>query len=409
MSQRSTDYEARISKVLDGLKITPERLRGSEHSAVVTTVDRIQPTLIRPSRLSWPFTELFQINLHTFNRRLRAALDPLRVGYCYMIRQRGRIAHLHTSGWAQLPGDGEIGWRLHTAMNVASVSKFVTAIAMIKLLRDARISVNTRVAQFLPQYWTQGPGIGSVTFHNLLLHRAGLGGPPPDSGNGDFATAKSAIASGTNSSRVGRFVYKNVNFAILRVLFATLTNNLRPSDMPPAFLLVSEDLFWNYISASAYSDYVNNNVFAPANIAPRDFNAGDDAAKAYATPPVGPGARIEDGYGGSGPSGWHLNIGELVRLLDAFRAGWIMPRWRAEQVLLNNYGLDEQFLTNAGLVYRKGGRKASGMQGIDSAIYLMPGDVNFAIFVNSMPGTATGPSHLDTIPEQIDRSIEFAL
>ena len=84
-----------------------------------------------------------------------------------------------------------------------------------------------------------------------------------------------------------------------------------------------------------------------------------------------------------------------------------MEKWRAQQVLSNGYGLDLALTTNSGQVYTKGGRKLAGSQGIDSAIYLMPGDVAFAIYVNSWDGTPGG--HLAGIPALIQSSVEFVL
>ena len=415
MIQQSIDQDAQVERIFDALRITPQRLLHSDHNIgreAVSTVDKIETDLIRPSRTRWPFTSLWRINLDTFNQRLRASIDPLKVGYCYMMSRKGKIVHLHASGFAQLPGDGEVGWGLHVPMNIASVSKFVTAIALVRLLRDANIPLKTPVAAYLPQYWTQGPGIGSITFHDLLRHEAGLGGSITDSGTGRFAEAKSEIRSG--SSGTGTYNYKNVNFAILRVLFATLTGTLNPSFIMPRspFLLTfpDNDVFWDLVSATAYSNFVNDYVFAPASINPRGFTPEDNAANAYAYPPKAPGAShvdIADGPGGSGQSGWHLSIGELVRLLDRFRAGAMMARWRAEQLLSNMYGLDQPLITKAGPVYRKGGRKVNGKRGMDSAICLMPDDVNFAIFVNSWDGSNLG--HLRAIPTLIEKSIESAL
>jgi hypothetical protein len=408
MTQRSSDQDAQIVRILDALRITPQRFLDFEHDIgreARSTVDKIEPILIRPSRTRWPFTELWEINLDTFHQSLRTTLDPLGVGYCYMMRRKGKLVHLHTSGWAQLPNDGQVGWGLHIPMNVASVSKFVTAIATVRLLRDANIPLKTSVAGFLPQYWPQGRGIGNVTFHDLLRHEAGLGGSITGPGAGNFAEAQGEISSG--SSGIGTYNYRNVNFAILRVLFATLTTTLSTSSTAPPFLFVTDDVFWDVVSASAYCNFVNDNVFAPASIGPREFKADADAAKAYATPPSAPGAAIEDGARGSGPSGWHLSIGELVRLLGEFRAGSMMESWRAQQVLSNMYGLDRPLTTRAGPVYYKGGRKQARAQGMDSAIYLMPGDVDFAIFVNSWDGTQAG--HLGAIPPLIQSSIEFAL
>jgi CubicO group peptidase (beta-lactamase class C family) len=401
------DQQAQFEQILDRLKVTPQHFLDLTHSIgreAVSTVDEAQPILIRPSKIRWPLTYLYRINIDKFDQSLRNAMDALGVGYCYMIKRRGKILHLHASGWAQFRTDGPISWAPHIPMNMASVSKFVTAIAVVRLFRDSGMSLKTSIAGFLPQYWTQGTGVGGITFRDVLRHEAGLGSTISGTGAGNFAEAKSEIASGPSASIKGTYTYKNVNFAILRILFATLTGTLSP-DLTMAFLGISDDAFWDAASAIAYQNYVNDNVFAPATVDPRDFSADANAALAYATPPVAPGAPIVDGPGGSGQSGWHMSIGELARLLDEFRAGAMMEKARAQQVLSNGYGLDLALTTSAGQVYTKGGRKLKGSQGMDSAIYLMPGDVDFAIYVNSWDGTPAG--HLAGIPALIQSSVEF--
>jgi hypothetical protein len=244
-----------------------------------------------------------------------------------------------------------------------------------------------------------------MTFHALLRHEAGLGGSIPDTGAGNFAEAKAEIATGPAASLKGTFRYRNVNFALLRVLFGTLTGTLDASDTAAPFLGLSDDAFWDAASALAYAEYVNDNVFAPASIAPRDFSADPNAALAYPTPAAAPGARIVDGPGGSGQSGWHLSVGELARLLDEFTAGSIIPKTDAALVRSNMYGLDPPFMTNAGTVHTKGGRKLAGARGMDAVIHLMPGDLQLAAFVNSWNGT--GPGHLGVIPSLIQSSAEL--
>jgi CubicO group peptidase (beta-lactamase class C family) len=402
------DHQAQFEQILDRLRVTPQHFLDLTHGIgreAVSTVDEAQPILIRPSKISWPLTYLYRINIDKFDQSLRNAMDALGVGYCYMIKRRGKILHLHASGWAQVGSDGPISWAPHIPMNMASVSKFVTAIAVVRLFRDSGMSLKTPIAGFLPQYWTQGTGVGGITFRDLLRHEAGLGSTISGTGAGNFAEAKSEIANGPSASIKGTYTYRNVNFAILRILFATLTGTLSPAFSFPSFLGISDDSFWDAVSAIAYQNYVNDNVFAPATVDSRDFSADANAALAYATPPGAPGARIVDGAGGSGQSGWHMSIGELARLLDEFRAGAMMEKWRAQQVLSNRYGLDLRLTTSAGQVYAKGGRKLAGSQGMDSAIYLMPGDVDFAIYVNSWDGTPGG--HLGGIPALIQSSVEF--
>ncbi len=411
MSQQAIDRhdrQAPFEQILDRLRVTQQQFLDLTHSIghdVVTSVDEAQTTLIRPSKIRWPLTYFYRINIDKFDQSLRQAMDALEVGYCYMIKRSGKILYFRASGWARAGNDGPIAWGLHIPMNMASISKFVTAVALVKLFRDSGMSLKTPIAGFLPQYWPQATTVAGITFRDLLRHEAGLGSTIPGTGNGDFAEAKSEIASGPSTSIRGAFTYKNVNFALLRILFATLTGTLDPSFRWPLGLGIADDAFWDAASAIAYQNYVNDNVFTPALVQSRDFSADEKAALAYATPPAAPGAPIVDGPGGSGQSGWHLSIGDLARLLDEFRRGSIMEKWRAQQVLTNMYGLDLPLTTNAGDVYTKGGRKLMGSQGMDSAIYLMPGNVNLAIYVNSWDGTQ--PGHLSGIPNLIQASVEF--
>ncbi len=41
-------------------------------------------------------------------------------------------------------------------MNMASVSKFVAAIAVVRLLRANNLPLTTAIGGFLPQYWVRG-------------------------------------------------------------------------------------------------------------------------------------------------------------------------------------------------------------------------------------------------------------
>ena len=260
---------------------------------------------------------MFQIDVDKFNRELQSALNALSplggvpVGYIYMIKQKGQIVHVESKGSAQLPGDpqsgqGNVVWDATVPMNIASVSKFVTAIAVVRLLDSLQskgVTVNTPIANYLPQYWTQGSNAGAITFHQLLRHEAGLGTTIANNGQGDFAEAKKEIKAGTTGSTT--FNYKNVNYAILRVLFATLTDTLIPGSSAPPFFGISDDALWDGISELVYTNYVSDHVFAPAGIARRDLKADANAALAYATPPTVPGARIEN-LGLSGQTGWHL-------------------------------------------------------------------------------------------------------
>lgn len=427
MTQLRTDQTEELDRICNRLRMTPQHFRDFQRESaareISSNVSDIHWEPVPPSRFQSFFTHLsflWRINLDTLDDKLRSKLDALGIGYCYMIKRQGKIVHLGASGWAQLPNDGDIPWLFHIPMNIASISKFITAIATIRLLRDLNLPVTTPIAGYLPQYWTLGPGVGAITFENLMRQESGLGATISDSGPVTFQAAKQEIENGSVGTGAGMFDYTNINFTLLRIVFATLTGVLAPSFrvfpnvgfFPLNGLADSLDNdFWDFTSLTAYSNYVNDVVFTTAGIYPRDFEPPENAAKAYATPAATPGWVDGSTSAGAGTSGWYMSIGELMWVLGEFRRGGsIMGTWRAQKTMANQYGLDSPITTNAGPVYQKSGRWGSGSQIHDSWVFIMPGDVELAVFVNSVPaGTAPVPSYLNVVSQLITESIDFDL
>jgi hypothetical protein len=161
-----------LKDVLDSLKVTQRELLDHEQKVTrgaFSSVDDLQPNLVRPSRTRWPLSWFWQLTLDTLNTGLRNALDPFGIGYCYMLKSNGTLVHGRAVRWAQLEDDGTVGWAYHVPMNTCSVSKFITAIATVMLLRSLKISVKTPIASYLPDYWNPGTNVGNITFHHLSL------------------------------------------------------------------------------------------------------------------------------------------------------------------------------------------------------------------------------------------------
>lgn len=424
------ERQTEVLRLINALQIPREYLVDGKDDApldLVTPFENFHLELAGASRRQSLFQFFYRINPDTLDQQLRIILDQLGIGYCYLIRRNGKHLNSHASGWAQIPGDGDIKWGLGVKQNIGSVSKFITAIAIIQLLQDIGVSVNDPIAKYLPDYWTKGPGVDSITFANLLRHEAGLGATLSGAGAGDFAAAKSEIAKGPTAIPQQ---YKNVNYALLRVLFATLTNTIPASFRAPKVNLpyatgLTDDKMWNAFSSAVYIQRVNEKVFAPAGVSARDLNLDPSSSKAYPTPPAGVGWQWSSTNGdGAGPGLWQLSVTELIQVLEAFRSGSLMAHWRANNILSNLYGLDYFFSTNAGPVFRKFGRAGIGwdglkVKGMDSAIYLMPGNLNLAISVNSVPPAhivdlgagaviKNDPdTHLERVQEAIEKSVEF--
>jgi CubicO group peptidase (beta-lactamase class C family) len=433
----SGTYNPGIQPILDRVAVHPDQLFKNPvdiGAAALSSIDGLRTERESARRPNWFPTLFRQISPRLLSQAIETQLDPLGVGYAYRLMRNGVQVHGKAVRWAQLapippfiPDDGSIKWAFHVPMNLCSVSKFITAVAVYRLLLERPdVDLSTPIYDFVPSCWEPDGSLKTITFRELLRHRSGLGhnlNTPPavlnsNPGPGDIATARAAANAGSVDNLPD---YKNINYIILRVAFAILAGV--PRDMDEASTGMNEDAFWGSVSAAAYANYVNDNLFAPANIAPRSFVADADAAKAYATLPIPPGSPTGDATAGAGSTGWHLSLGELTRLLsEILRGNSILTPNQARTVLLNLYGLDRADATGAGPVYTKGGRAIFGSnQGVDTGIFIMPGDLELAIFVNSVPQPPPSPpppppgsppapppvwpSHLDFIPGAIASSV----
>ena len=93
------------------------------------------------------------------------------VGYVALVGQSHSVA----SGLARKATDPpKLAMGPDVMVNVASVGKMFTTIAVLKSLASHHLSIDSRISPFLPPDWVKGPGIDTITFRELLTHRAGF-------------------------------------------------------------------------------------------------------------------------------------------------------------------------------------------------------------------------------------------
>ncbi|MCA1616828.1 MAG: beta-lactamase family protein [Acidobacteria bacterium] len=122
------------------------------------------------------------LNVEEFAADLHSVLSTLTAGYVMEVRQNGSSIFATGAGWAQTPNDRSVGWTVNTRMHIASASKFLTAVGLVKLLDSKGISYDEKIINHLPPYWSKGPNVDKITFRHLLNHKSGFGGLPVDSG-----------------------------------------------------------------------------------------------------------------------------------------------------------------------------------------------------------------------------------
>jgi len=150
------------------------------------------------------------------------------IGWAYTISQNGNLARSNAYGQARISIDEAQDFTLNKEINVASVSKFYTAIGVMQLLEANNLTIDDKIINWLPDSWTKGPGVANLSFKDLLKHESGL-----QSTNNNFDTTlgyqglKDCIETGVVNPKTRN--YLNVNFALYRVLIPSLWNNLEES------------------------------------------------------------------------------------------------------------------------------------------------------------------------------------
>ncbi len=323
-----------------------------------------------------------QLKVEQFGEMLRKALEDMVTGYGLQLRQGGNPIVMHLCHWSQTPADLSREWALDTQMHIASVSKMLTGIGMVKLLDDMGLSYDAKIIDYLPTYWQKGPNIDAITFRHLMNHTSGF---QTGTSSSDFMLMKSKVAQGVQT--IGSAHYENMNFGLCRILMAVLTGEIDKNVVVPGVT----DHVWDYVTIEAYRQYMQDNVFTPAGVSGASFDHAEKAALAYRFPSNG-----ETGWNSghlasmSGGAGWHLSIDDVLNVMHTFRRmGTIMPVVKAQALLDNKFGIDQAISTAAGPLYYKNGSWSSNGQTEQCVAYYLPDDMELVVFVNSPIGPSS--------------------
>jgi D-alanyl-D-alanine carboxypeptidase len=150
--------------------------------------------------------------------------------------------------------------------NIASVSKTMTAIAILQLLEKNGLTINDPISPYIYKDWSQGPNISQITFRELLRHRSGFG---QSSICGDsYSELQTMVANGVTTGNLGKPSYGNCNFALMRELMPALLGQ-----SPTCFSLFGlPPVCYPYgaqraeMSSTLYINYMNTNVFQPVGV-----------------------------------------------------------------------------------------------------------------------------------------------
>ena len=196
----------------------------------ITSYDGIdEPSLSIPEPPSPTTSRVkLQLKVEQFGDILRKALEDMVTGYGLQLRQNGSPIVTQLCHWSQTPADLSREWDIETQMHIASVSKMLTGIGVVKLLDEMGLSYDTKIIDYLPTYWQVGPNIDKITFRNLMNHTSGF---KTGTSSSDFMLMRHVVERGVQT--IGSIQYENMNFGLCRILMAVLTGAIDKNTVVP--------------------------------------------------------------------------------------------------------------------------------------------------------------------------------
>jgi D-alanyl-D-alanine carboxypeptidase len=268
-------------------------------------------------------------DVREFETQIHGRMDDNAVGFSYAINFQKQL--FIADGWGLKRTEDDFGPAWHdgyTRMNIASISKTLTAVAVLQLLEKNGLSINDPVGPWLPDDWEKGYGFASpqsITFKQLLTHRSGLKQTMVAMEAIDpvfkaldkvqWDGLQAMVAYGTMPWYQDVADYSNVNFALFRVIIPKLWE---ASGEHPGIgeLTNAED------AASHYAAYMAENLFVPLGI-----NQAACAELWIGSPVYFYNFYDQDQAGGEagdwtlacGSGGWYLSAYNLANLMANIR------------------------------------------------------------------------------------------
>ncbi|CCH52673.1 LamG domain protein jellyroll fold domain protein [Fibrisoma limi BUZ 3] len=235
---------------------------------------------------------------------IRQKLDGKCVGYGVVISYRGGVEFRYDAGLARTATNPpQQDFSVYRRTNLASVSKTLTAVGVVKLLTAKGLSIDTPIGAYLPSDWHRGPNVNSITFKQLLTHTSGIRNP--NKLGMDYESVKRLVAEGIGTDKA--YQYQNHNFALFRVIIPYL-NGFKEQGVTDRGTAL----------AQSYMNYMNANVFKPAGL--KTVTGKPDATNPTLFYPFPAGKVSGWDFGDAslvvGGEGLHLSMDELNQFVS---------------------------------------------------------------------------------------------
>ncbi len=225
--------------------------------------------------------------LEVLNRHLSGLIEKEIIhGAVYTISHKGKIIANASLGKGSSIDD-TLAMQPDTIFSIASITKPIAAIALMQLVEDGKIRLDSLVGDIIPQF--QNPPFDRIRIHHLLTHTAAIatdGGCFPDifpkdpwdlmaegsklwNGEGEFDWISAGLSGGMRGEIETRWQYSSFGFLIVGEIISRVSGQfandyitdhiIRPLGMhDSAFRLNAEQARRAYVFSERHRTHLDN-------------------------------------------------------------------------------------------------------------------------------------------------------
>lgn len=323
------------------------------------------------------YTPDYAVDFDAFASNLDAALKDNVVGYSYAIAHKGKVVRGDAGGLRNVAQN--LPFTETTQNEIASTTKTVTAVAVARALAQRGLTLDTKVAPFLPAAWEKGPGMETVTFKQMLRH-SGLAHPGSICGTDPYECLKRAVKLGMTATPG----YNNIHFTLMRVVLPFIIDSTSTKDAFDELDPETDGAALNQVFSDAFRNYVLGMLENEGVTADFWYTSSNQALGYFFGPPISGGILPQQTHLTTGSGGLKITAREYIEFLSAFDRGEfvgknVVAAMKFDRVGFDNQAKDRKLTGALGDAIGKNG--ATDYVQSESMIY--PSDVQAFVTMNS--------------------------
>jgi CubicO group peptidase (beta-lactamase class C family) len=199
-------------------------------------------------------------------------------GYSFIVSRKSEVVAERFGGFQSrmIEDEGEKLVTADTKMQIASMTKTLTAAAFLKLSAEKGIKTTDKILPYLPKHWIVGPNVEKITFRDLMLHQSGIVGLNGICQNGAVGEngwygLQLLMEYGIKAEHRGQQCYQNANYGMFRVLIPAILG----------YQFSGDNYTDDYETRRLYEKYIHEEVLTKLGVSSTEILVNSSIAPTY--------------------------------------------------------------------------------------------------------------------------------